>query len=199
MRLVLDSQQPRIILTVANDIQNGGHLVFTAQDNNFHMGIETPGNAAAEESRQLRSPSKHPGWFQGMGRVSFIRIQPRKPAVQIGAALDAGRKQAEYVDPVAKIRHKFTTATQIYVWSKWETSSGYAVVENVHSWMRVLQFMVNSNPAKDSGEPHNDSLHFEGRFVSLRGQSKPYIGLFCQIRHHKVLLRSVAHHFDSSL
>jgi hypothetical protein len=186
MRLVLDSQQPRIILsacmydsenknittyllrihsTVANDmtaIQNGGHLVFSAQDNNFHMGIENPGNAAAEEIRQLRSPGKHPGWFQGMGRVSFIRIQPRKPAAQIGAPwMLEGNK----LNTWTQLQRYTTTATQIYVWSKWETSSGYAVVENVHSWMRVLQFMVNSNRAKDSGEPR--------AFWAYRSEAKP--------------------------
>lgn len=58
MRLILDSQQPRVILSIANDmgaIKHGGHLVYTAQDNDFHMGIEKPGNAAAEEIRQLKS------------------------------------------------------------------------------------------------------------------------------------------------
>ncbi|KAN0072941.1 hypothetical protein V8E54_009055 [Elaphomyces granulatus] len=197
MRLVLDSQQPRIILTVANDIQNGGHLVFTAQDNNFHMGIETPGNAAAEESRQLRSPSKHPGWFQGMGRVSFIRIQPRKPAVQIGAALDAGRKQAEYVDPVAKIRHKFTTATQIYVWSKWETSSGYAVVTrgcaSSSSWSTPIRLKIAESPT---------TTPFISRVDSFPSGASRNLTSVCSARSGTTRFSSAAslitltHHFD---
>ena len=84
------------------------------------MGIEKPGNAAAEEIRQLRSPGKRPRWFQGMGRVSFFRIQPRKPAVQIGAPwILEGNK----LNMWTQLHRYATTAIHIYVWSTWEPSS----------------------------------------------------------------------------
>jgi hypothetical protein len=153
MRLILDSQQPRVILSIANDmgaINHGGHLVYTAQDNDFHMGIEKPGNAAAEEIRQLKSRGKHPEWFEGKGLVSFVRIQPRKPAVQVGAPW---MLEGEKLNTWTRLHKHATAATQIYLWSTWETSPGYAVVEKIHSWMRVLQHLVHSNTAKDSGEP----------------------------------------------
>jgi hypothetical protein len=43
MKLILDSQQPRVVISVANDmtaLKNGGHLIFPAQDNYFAMGFE---------------------------------------------------------------------------------------------------------------------------------------------------------------
>ena len=66
-RIVLDSQQPRVVLSVADNLQalaNGGHLVFAAQDYNFRMGIEKNGNAGLEEIRTLKSPQGQPQWFR---------------------------------------------------------------------------------------------------------------------------------------
>jgi hypothetical protein len=46
MRLILDSQQPRVILSkpayasYMAAIKNGGHLIFPTQDHDFSMGIE---------------------------------------------------------------------------------------------------------------------------------------------------------------
>ncbi|KAN0073982.1 hypothetical protein V8E54_007919 [Elaphomyces granulatus] len=56
VKLILDSQQPRFVISVANDmkaLENGGHLIFPAQDNTFEMGIESHEPAGAAE----KSPS----------------------------------------------------------------------------------------------------------------------------------------------
>jgi hypothetical protein len=142
VRFILDSQQPRVVLSVANDmtaLTNGGHLIFPAQDNHFEMGIES--YEVADEIHRLRR--EHPQWFEGIGIVSCIRILPRKPAVQVGAPW---MLEGDKLDTWTQLR-KYAT-TEIYAWSAWEPR--FQTVEKFHGWMRVLQHMVNPN---GSGEP----------------------------------------------
>jgi hypothetical protein len=152
---MLDSQQPRFIISVANDmkaLENGGHLIFPAQDNTFAMGIESYEPATGEIARLKR---ENPQWFKGMRIVSCIRIHPRKPAVQVGAPwkLEGGK-----LDTWTQLRRYATAATVIYAWSAWEPK--FKVVERLHGWMRVLQYMVQSNGnrafwAYDRSKPQN--------------------------------------------
>ncbi|KAJ9193203.1 hypothetical protein DTO164E3_8027 [Paecilomyces variotii] len=162
-RILLDSQNPRIILDIGDQGPDkpSAQMIFSLENSRANMGIEVLGNPAYKEIQNVRE--KRPRLCNGWNQTEFWVVEMLSPPLRTGKSWELEEKFRQPWDKLYEEAMKDKVRIMICK----EYNPGHKLRREIHSWYAVLQSKGETFWAYKNAEPSRLADNSEGRYPEL--------------------------------
>ncbi|KAJ9258815.1 hypothetical protein DTO280E4_1206 [Paecilomyces variotii] len=144
IRLILDSQDPRVILTM-RDTKSFPcpQFIFTLEKCFISMGMEKEGDDLFQTIKELRAENPH--WFKDFEKVTLwvIKKTAGEDPIETGFSWKLDQKARE---EWCSLRDRLRQSSCVLIWKNW--AENHKDPEPIQSWFNVLQLEKIADPTK---------------------------------------------------
>ncbi|KAJ9220017.1 hypothetical protein DTO207G8_5296 [Paecilomyces variotii] len=162
-RILLDSQNPRIILDIGDQGPDkpSAQMIFSLENSRANMGIEVLGNPAYKEIQNVRE--KRPRLCNGWNQTEFWVVEMLSPPFRTGKSWELEEKFRQPWDELYERAMKDRVRIVICK----EYNPEHKLRREIHSWYAVLQSKGETFWAYKNAEPSRLADNSEGRYPEL--------------------------------